>query len=116
MFAGDTDALAAHDVGLPVATLEDRHVFLERFGAPGALGSYVRFCVTCPCHPDVAGLPCRKRRNVHAAQVKTLGPLEPLAYLGAWLRLAPQCADRASHIARAPTVQETAAFFEEQNW
>ena len=100
-----------------MATVDGQDVWLQRSGRPGQQGSYVRLCVRCPVHAcGSAGMPCQKRRNVHTAQVAALGPNEPIAYLGAWLRAGPSFTDREAHLAHRPSAADTAAFFASQGW
>ncbi len=53
---------------------------------------YIRKSVRCPLHLD-----CRKYRNCHQRQCARLGDLEPIAYLGLWLKDAHCYPDKKSH-------------------
>ena len=85
---------------------------------PGEKGHYKRWEVTCPYHPPVAGRPCRKRRNIGAAQTSRFGPMEPAAYLIAWVRNAPfyedreHCSDANAH----PKAADIETVMREQGW
>ena len=90
----------------------------EQWMTPGEKGHYIRWEVTCPYHPAVNGLPCRKRRNIGASQTAWFGKWEPAAYLIAWLRNGPFYAD-LEHC-RCPSAHpkkvEIEAVMREQGW
>jgi len=58
---------------------------------------------------------CQKKRNFGPTQCR-LGPFEPLAYLGVWIKEASQCDSNTSHIHYTPTKEKILAFMKEMGW
>lgn len=124
MVAGLDDICAA--TGVPVITavpvitrVEGVRLITDVHGEFGQVGYYRRFRVTCPAacfgHCSSRGV-CSKRRGTGPAQTAHFGPLEPVAYLGVWLRQSDSCASRQSHMAFQPSVAQVQAYMIEQGW
>ena len=72
-------------------------------------GSYRRYRVICS--QGHAG--CDRRRNRGPKQTE-LGPKEPLAYLGVWLR--HQCGTTLEHRRFNPKKAEVKSYMEQRGW
>ncbi|MCP4242086.1 MAG: hypothetical protein GY772_16135, partial [bacterium] len=79
-----------------VREVEGRPVFLEENAASS--GYYRRYVVRCPLasveHADGCGR-CEKKRGTGASQTRCFGELEPVAFLGVWVRAASEFGSRA---------------------
>jgi len=100
----------------PVCFLEGVPVYEEEHGKFGDRSRYQRYSVTCTASDHSGGRACAKKRNAHPAQTAALGDMEPLAYLGAWLRAAGKCTSRAEHMAHKPSPRDVAAYAAEMSW
>ncbi len=105
--------LITHLEGVPV--WEDVH------GTPGSAGGYRRFFVRCPLAGGAHEMggqcgPCAKRRGTGPAQTAGIGPMEPFAYLGVWLRRASDFASRGEHVRYRPSPDTVAAYARERGW
>jgi hypothetical protein len=93
--------------------------YVEEHLVLGVPGYYKRARVMCPLatstHKDsiMSKRQCQKYHNMMDGQTKRLGINEPLAFLGAWIALAPQCDDKVSHVHRTPKAAEVNAYFAE---
>ena len=79
---------------------------------------YHRIRVECPIPGHKAKKACCRRRNLHGDQCKNFGPMEPYAYLGAWLRKGNQYAARSGHMdtKSLPSKSEIEAYMRDQEW
>ncbi len=77
---------------------------------------YSRIAVQCPCDNHRGRPGCKKRRNNGDAQCAAHGPLEPYAYLGAWLVARTHFANRAAHVAYSPSPGDVAAYMAKMGW
>ena len=76
---------------------------------------YRRLCVECPWSRTVHKhrLVCKKYRRL--PREGQAPPLEPLAYLGAWVQAAERFAERANHVAHNPPAAAVRAFARTNN-
>ena len=60
----------------------------RRWGLPGTKGHYQRIIMPCPLNNSTHkhDLACEKRHNTGKASEVPFGRLQPLAFLGAWIR------------------------------
>lgn len=73
---------------------------------------YHRIAVRCPLSDTmhVDHLACKRYRNIGETTTRVYGRLEPVGYLGAWLRAGPRFRTRAEHMRHKPTIQEVEAY------
>ena len=94
--------------------LHGQQVSEEAHGALGQPGSYRRLSVFCPHHPR-----CQKRRNYDTRDSREgikLGHVEPLAYLGCWLKGGRNFETAREHIAWGPSRAAVSAYVREEQW
>jgi hypothetical protein len=86
--------------------------FMDERGAEGEKGHYRRYRVLCPLAgtQHAGGRSCEKYRS--AALSHDMGPVEPLAYLGAWAAASTDCGSRAAHVAFRPGTRAVRAYME----
>ncbi|MCP4242821.1 MAG: hypothetical protein GY772_19890 [bacterium] len=101
----------------PVREVEGRPVFLEENA--GNSGYYRRYLVRCPlasgAHAEGSAR-CVKKRGTGFAQTRRFGQLEPVAFLGVWLRAASEFGTRAQHMAFVPPEASVEQYMREQGW
>ncbi len=102
---------------LPASWVEGQPVHCEVRNVPGE-AHYRRYSVRCPlsCTAHAGKTPCMKRRGAGPAQCARFGDLEPIAFLGAWLKSAPRHLNRAAHVNSAPTPQQVEAYMRHRGW
>ncbi|MCP4241439.1 MAG: hypothetical protein GY772_12840, partial [bacterium] len=122
MASGEGHDIVAGGVGpAPVARpvpgeVEGRCLVVEEhWGEQG----YRRYIVRCPlasaAHAE-GTCRCVKRRGAGPAQTRRFGALEPVAFLGVWLRSASAHATRAQHMAFVPSEASVGQYMEEHGW
>ena len=83
---------------------------------------YRRYKVSCPLgkgegclHPS-----CAKKRGAGPGQTKSFGEKEPIAFLGAWAKRAPEFTGQEPrgrrHVDYNPKVDEVRAYMIERGW
>ena len=95
--------VAMVDSDIPI--VEEEHSLL------GLPGYYHRMLIECPYHTS-GKTRCTKSRNCGPAGTAEFGPMQPAAYLAAWVRRGPEFATREEHMHRQANpdikaVQET---------
>ena len=73
--------------------------------------SYARIRVSCPHHKN-----CIKNRNVGMVQTRAYGPMQPYAFLGAWLQCAGRFTDARGHVKWSPDIADEEAYMRHRNW
>ena len=111
-FAAEAEAVqegpqhGPHVLVLPVQ-VEGQHIYFERHRA---LQVYDRIMVRCTCRRHGK---CQKKRNTGPSQTNNFGPLEPYAFLGAWLRKAHRHDFASEHIQDVPTRKDVEDYYRE---
>ena len=90
----------------------------DSFGVKGNPNYYERLTVKCPLrltsHKHQRA--CQKKRNTGKTQTTPYGPLQPMAYLGVWLREGCNFPNKLAHQAYEPTLSEVEAYMRHQGW
>ena len=101
----------------PVVCLDGHLVYAEVWNFATASDHYSRYEVHCPiAHHQEGRKRCVKKRNTGHRQTARFGDMEPLAYLGAWLRLGCAGDSRQAHMDRIPTDAQIDAYAAEMGW
>lgn len=91
---------------------------VEEHLRPGMPGYYRRYTTVCPLARTghCAVIACGKRRNCGAAQVGSLGPAAPEAFLMVWRQQASAFATKHDHQRWSPTVAEVRRYMVDHGW
>jgi hypothetical protein len=102
-------------VRIHVYVIEGRKVQIEERGVDGEAGSYRRAIVICKHFSHLGHIPCDKKRGLGARQTAAFGPLEPIGFLGCWLKNAADYPDHRGHNAYNPTLGDIRRYMEENH-
>ncbi len=98
--------------------VEGRPLFFEE--NTGSTGYYSRYVVRCPLasaeHVGAGCGRCEKKRGTGASQTRAFGELEPVAFLGVWLRAASEFVTRAQHVAFGPSAASVEQYMRDRGW